>query len=98
MHDSFVRARNPVAEIRGLGNQSYTGHGTRGASGRFTVPHRLHDNITSGYVVWTNWGAFTQSAQGVKEFIEEAIAKPAHHLIVNNRQMMTRNGTLPWRA
>jgi hypothetical protein len=64
------------------------------ASGRFTVPDRLHDNIQSGCAVWTNWGAFTPSAQNIKSSIEQAVGRYAT-LIVNNRSMMARNGTLP---
>lgn len=65
-------------------------------NGSATVPDRLHDNIQSGYAVWTDWTAFTANASAVKGFIEQAIAKSAQS-IVNNRQMMARNGTPPWR-
>lgn len=67
------------------------------ANGKFTVPDRLHDNIQSDYAVWTNWAAFTASAASVKLAIEQAIAKPVQS-IVNNRQMMSRNGTPPWKT
>ena len=63
-------------------------------NGRYTVPDRLHDNIQSGYAVWTNWGDFTKSAETVRIAIEQAIAKSSG-LIVNNRQMMGQNGTPP---
>jgi hypothetical protein len=66
------------------------------ANGRYTVPNRLHDNIQSGYSVWTDWASFTQSAEKVKSLIEQAIAQPAS-LIVNNREMMSRNGVPPGR-
>lgn len=64
------------------------------ANGRVIVPDRLHDNIQSGYAVWTNWAAFTASAAAVKGFIEQAIAKSPQS-IVNTRGMMSRNGTPP---
>lgn len=67
------------------------------ASGKFTVPDRLHDNIQSGFAVWTNWQNFIQSTASVKAFIEQAVGKPVN-LIVNNRQMMSRNGTPPWKT
>lgn len=66
------------------------------AAGAVTVPSRLHDNIKSGYAVWTNWQAITQNAASVKTFIEQAIARSAA-LIVNNREMMSRNGAPPWK-
>ena len=69
----------------------------QGASGKFTVPDRLYDNIQSGYAVWTNWTAFTADAGTTKAIIEQAIAKPAA-AIVNSREMMSRNGTPPWRT
>lgn len=65
-------------------------------NGRVTVPDRLCDNIQSGYAVWTNWAAFTANPAGAKSIIEQAIAKPASS-IVNNRKMMSRNGTPPWK-
>lgn len=67
------------------------------STGNVTVPGRLHDNIQSGFAVWTNWLEFTQSAASVKAIIEQAIGKRPGP-IVNNRQMMSRNGTPPWRA
>ena len=66
------------------------------ANGLYIVPDRLHDNIQSGYAVWTNWETFTQNAANVKSLIEQAIARSTN-LIVNNREMMSRNGTPPWR-
>jgi hypothetical protein len=65
-------------------------------NGRYTVPDRLYDNIQSGFAVWTGWVNFTQNAANVKSLIEQAIARPAS-LIVNNREMMSRNGVPPWR-
>src|SRR6266446_546260 len=63
-----------------------------GASGQFTVPDRLHDNIQSGYAVWTSWSAFTGSPGSVKSMIEQAVARPARS-IAPSRPMMARNGT-----
>lgn len=65
------------------------------ANGHYVVPDRLHDNIQSGYAAWTDWVTFTQSAANVKSLIEQAIARSAS-LIVNGREMMSRNGAPPW--
>ena len=64
------------------------------ASGKFIVPDRIHDNIQSGYAVWTDWANITQSADNLRSLIELAISKPARS-IVNDRVMMSRNGTMP---
>jgi len=66
------------------------------AAGIAFVPSRLHDNIQSGYAVWTTWSAFTQSPASVKSLIEQAIGRPGG-LIENSRLMMSRNETLPWK-
>jgi len=58
--------------------------------GFVTVPGRLHENIQSGFAIWTKWASFGGSAQSVKQTIEQAVAKPAS-LILNNRPMMGRN-------
>lgn len=68
----------------------------KNAGGHYTVPDRFHDNFQSGYALWTDWATFTQSAASVKSLIEQAIARPAN-LIVDNREMMSRNGVPPWR-
>ncbi|HEY6167661.1 MAG TPA: TIR domain-containing protein [Verrucomicrobiae bacterium] len=67
------------------------------ASGNVTVPDRLHDNIQSGYAVWTNWSAFTGNPANVKSMIEQAVARPAKS-IAASRPMMARNGTPPWKT
>lgn len=67
------------------------------ANGKFPVPSRLHDNITSGFAVWVDWREFTQSAANVRAFIEEAVAKRPSQ-IVNDRKMMSRNEPPPWRT
>jgi len=61
------------------------------SNSKFVVSDRLHDNIESGYAIWTNWGAFTQSIQSVQSFIESANSKSAL-LINNNRALRQRNG------
>jgi hypothetical protein len=66
------------------------------ALGRFTVPDRLQDNIQSGFAIWTNWIQFTQNTSTVKLLIEQAVSRSSH-LIVNSREMMSRNGSPPWR-
>ena len=57
----------------------------------YVVPDRLHDNIESGYAVWTDWASFTQSTQVVQGFIEQANSKSSV-LIKNNRALRQRNG------
>jgi len=57
--------------------------------GRFIVPDRLHDNIASGYAVWTNWESLT--LDHLKNCIETANSKPIN-LIRNDRAMRSRNG------
>ncbi|BAZ92421.1 phage-related protein, tail component [Thiohalobacter thiocyanaticus] len=61
------------------------------ANSKYIVPDRLHDNIESGFAIWTNWASFTQSIQSVQGFIEQANSKPAF-LINNNRALRQRNG------
>jgi len=58
---------------------------------KLVVPDRLHDNIESGYAIWTNWGSFTQSVQAVQGFIEQANSKSSL-LINNSRTLRQRNG------
>ena len=64
-------------------------------NGKYTVPARLHDNITSDYAVWTPWSDAVQNGNSLKRIIEDAIARNKA-LIVNNRPMMSRNGNPPW--
>lgn len=66
----------------------------QGMSGKFTVPDRLHDNIHSGYAVWTNWASITQGTDSLRSTIELAVSKSTR-LIDNSRVMMSRNGTSP---
>jgi len=59
-------------------------------TGKYTVPDRLHDNIQSGYAIWTDWVTFTSSIAKLKEIVESAIARPSL-LIQNGRDLMARN-------
>jgi hypothetical protein len=67
------------------------------ASGKFTVPNQLCDNIQSGFAVWTTWDVFTQNTASVKALIEQAIGKRPGP-ILNDRQMMPRNEPSPWKT
>jgi len=66
----------------------------RNENGHSIVPDRLHDNIQSGYAVWTDWTTFESSAITAKSLVEQAILKPSA-LIRNGRKMISRNGTPP---
>jgi hypothetical protein len=46
------------------------------------VPHRLYDNIQSGYAVWLSWAQLTTSTTELTRFIEIANAKPKY--LINN--------------
>jgi hypothetical protein len=59
-------------------------------TGKYTVPDRLHENIQSGYAVWTDWVTFTSSIPKLKEIVESAIGRPTW-LIRNSAEMMARN-------
>jgi hypothetical protein len=61
------------------------------ANSKYTVPDRLHDNIESGFAIWTNWVSFTQNIQSVQGFIEQANSRSAL-FINNNRALRQRNG------
>jgi hypothetical protein len=63
----------------------------RNASGRFTVPDRLHDNIQAGYALWHQWSDLRLGPTYVKAHIEEANGRP-RRLIKNDRPMRRRNG------
>ncbi|WP_163935926.1 TIR domain-containing protein [Paraferrimonas sp. SM1919] len=64
---------------------------TMNANNLYTVPDRLHDNIQSGFAVWTDWNTFTQSSQSVQQYIELANSR-SQALIDNSRQLLKRNG------
>ena len=57
------------------------------------VPDRLHDNIQSGYAVWTTWGQFTLSPQALQQYIATARGKD-RSLIRNTRDRRLRNAPL----
>ena len=59
-------------------------------TGKYTVPDRLHENIQSGYAVWTDWITFTSSIPKLKEIVESAISRPSW-LIRNSAETMARN-------
>lgn len=50
--------------------------------GKYQVPPRLHDNITSGYAVWTSWAEITSGSRTLVDLIETANAKSS--LLINN--------------
>ncbi len=58
---------------------------------KYIVPDRLHDNIESGFAIWTNWASFTQNIESVHGFIEQANSRSAL-LINNSRALKQRNG------
>jgi len=64
-------------------------------NGNVIVPDRVHDNIQSGYAIWTNWAHLTSNISHLPALIEQANAKPKN-LIVNSRPAMSRNQTSPW--
>lgn len=60
--------------------------------GKFMVPDRLYDNISSGYALWMTWEQLQAGgAEFLKSWVEAAIAKP-DNLINNSREMRSRNG------
>lgn len=60
-------------------------------TGHFTVADRLHDNIVSGYAVWTGWATVTSRPHDFANLIEIANAR-SKSLIGNEREMRFRNG------
>lgn len=65
-----------------------------GSQGRYVVPDRLADNVESGYAVWSRWPTILGAPFAVRDWIDQALAKP-QILISNGRQLMSRNGTPP---
>jgi hypothetical protein len=66
------------------------------ASGKYTVPDRLHDNIESGYALWVFWMNLAGGGPvSLAQLVETANARHTS-LIANNRPMMARNGVPPW--
>lgn len=58
---------------------------------KYTVSDKLYDNIKSGFAVWVDWSAFTQSHEAVRKYIEEAKSRSIQ-LIDNSRPLRRRNG------
>lgn len=61
------------------------------SAGRTIVPARLHDNIESGYALWTSWADITAGADACRRFIEAANARD-RRLIANSRARKLVNG------
>ncbi|RYZ89138.1 MAG: hypothetical protein EOP06_09780 [Proteobacteria bacterium] len=59
--------------------------------GKTIVPARLHDNIQSGYAVWTSWEELMANQLVLQRLIENANSR-SKTLIVNSRELKTRNG------
>jgi hypothetical protein len=55
-----------------------------------TVPGRLHDNVQSGYAVFTSWEKATASPESLGKYITDAKSK-LKSLIVNSREKKKRN-------
>jgi hypothetical protein len=62
-----------------------------GANGGTFKPHRLQDNIDSGYAPWIWWSSLRENPALLSEVIEKANSNPKR-LIVNSRARMVRNG------
>lgn len=56
------------------------------------VPGRLHENIVSGYAIWTDWASLTQNPGRLQALVEEANARPKN-LIRNTTARRTRNAS-----
>ena len=61
------------------------------ADGCVVVPARLHDNIVSGFGVWTDWEQLFSGPLALKTVIEMATARRSS-LIDNSRPLRRRNG------
>jgi len=58
--------------------------------GKVIVPERLHDNIATGYAVWTSWQGLMARPTQFQEHVVEAKTKSSA-LIVNTRDRRLRN-------
>lgn len=67
------------------------------ANNTYTVPDRLHDNIVSKYAVWTDWRTITADLATLPALVQQAKTRPAN-MIINNREMLSRNLQPPWRS
>jgi hypothetical protein len=57
--------------------------------GQYVVPARLHDNIVSGYAIWSHWSDLTVNS--LRRHLEAATEKRAT-FIRNGQPLKTRNG------
>lgn len=55
------------------------------------VPDRLHDNIDSGYAIWSSWDNLALNPGSLSALIEQANSKSAL-LLTNTRSRRLRNG------
>jgi hypothetical protein len=55
------------------------------------VPDRLHDNVASGYALWTQWEDLIGEPARLGQFIEVANAKSTT-LVRNARELRRKNG------
>jgi hypothetical protein len=60
-------------------------------SGKYVVPGRFHDNVQSGYAIYTAWASLTNNPRALATLIEEANSL-SYSLIDNSRAMKQRNG------
>lgn len=63
---------------------------TPSVNGKYTVPDRLHDNIETGYAVWTTWEMITSNSSTLVNLIEAANNKRSQ-LINNSRASRLQN-------
>lgn len=61
-------------------------------SGKVTVPDRLHDNIASGYAIWTSWAEIASNYAACRGLIESANSRD-RALIRNARERRLRNAS-----
>lgn len=59
--------------------------------GRVFVPHRLQDNVNSGYALWVQWKELIHNPIVLKDYVSMAVER-SKHLIVNNRPLKRMNG------
>lgn len=59
------------------------------------VPDRLFDNIQSGYAEWIHWPTLLAGGLTIANAVHSARERD-RRLIVNSRELMSRNGTSPY--
>lgn len=64
---------------------------TRNNAGQIIVPDRLHDNIMSGYAVWSSWAEIANGTVSLNSLIEDANSRD-QRFINNTREKRLRNG------